>query len=263
VTDVELGNPLTVGPCTADPGRVGLPDGRRPRLGPAPETRSEQSQRRLNARAVRRQLGPVEFADEPVLLDLIDDISGSMTGGNDALGLRHESVLIYLEHLAASRSGRRGRASRRPSWFFQCRTFDNGGSCLDLPLTEVAPTTLSRLRRALLGQTYGGSSNLGPALNASISSAQGWTGRHVRVVLSDFELFDSSVATVLESFATAPADLNLALVFRSPVPSMLDSTRIRVHHVNPDTDSPETVAMLIRDAVSAVCGPPPRARELL
>jgi hypothetical protein len=46
---------------------------------------------------------PQPVPTDDVLIDILDDESGSMWSGNDALGLRHEAALIALEHLAASR----------------------------------------------------------------------------------------------------------------------------------------------------------------
>jgi hypothetical protein len=252
---MDRSDPLSVGPCTADPGRFHLPAGRRPQPVLDRAAGGEPRQRRLNAATVRRQLGLLPDPGDDVLIEAIDDISGSMTGGNDALGLRHEALLIFLEHVIDARCRRRGGRGR-PSWYFQCRTFDNGGTCLDIERVELTPSSLGKLRNGLLGPTYGGSSNLGLSLRASIGDATGWKGKHLRVVLSDFELFDSSVPDVLEELASAPANVNLALVFRSPVPPTLDATRVQVHPVSSDTDSPEAVAMLIRDAVNGICGIP-------
>ena len=239
---------LEVGPFGAVPGRVRLPGGRPPGARIDRSTPGPESPRRLNAAAVRRDLGPVPLSERDVLLDVIDDISGSMTGANDALGLRHEALLIYLEHIAAaSRRSRRGRSN----WYFQCRTFDDGGTCLDIERVKIDVPMVAAMRGALLGQTYGGSSNLGPALSSSIRSAAGWYGSHVRIVMSDFELFDASVDAVLASFAAAPADVNVGIVFRATPPPGLDPALVLVRSVSQD-DAPASVAMLLRDAVDCV-----------
>lgn len=173
------------------------------------------------------------------------DLSGSMAGGNDSAGLRHEALLIVAEHLA----GRR-RATGH-SWHLRVHSFDDGGTSLDLPRTVVDRRQLRAIEPVLLGETYGGSSNLGPSLSSSIAESSNWgSGGIVRVVLSDFELFDANVPGVLRTFEDAPAELNVAVVFRSPVPEALDAGRVRTHHVDPVADAPETVAAVITDALA-------------
>jgi hypothetical protein len=58
----------------------------------------------------RQRAQPVRTED--VLIDLLDDESGSMWSGNDAFFLRHEAALIAVEHLAARPSPRTRRTRR-------------------------------------------------------------------------------------------------------------------------------------------------------
>jgi hypothetical protein len=210
--------------------------------------------RQLNSRSVRRSLDTPPTLAEDLLLDVITDISASMTGGNDALGLRHEAILILLEHLAAKR--RQGLNSRlgpeKPSWYFQCRTFDKKNTCLDIGRVKLDSKSLPSIRRALLAPTFGGSSVLGPALHSSAADAGGWQGRHVRVVMSDFELYDKSVPDVLDRFADSAADVNLALVFGESDPG-IDKNRVRVHSVSSPGDSPATVCELVLGVIRDAC----------
>lgn len=231
---------------TASAGSLQLPAGRPCAVNLNPVGNPPQRRRRLNSAQVSRRFQRPVPIERDFTIEVIDDISGSMTGGNDATGLRHEAILIFLEHLVRTAKSRRGRAAK---WYFRSRTFDNGGSCLDIERTPLDPSRLPSLRTALLGKTYGGSSNLGPVLSASIADAHVTAGTLLRIVTSDFELFDPSVPQVLAHFATAKADLNVAIVFRSQPPTELEDSDVRVHHVDPTTARPELVAELIHDAV--------------
>lgn len=198
--------------------------------------------RQLDPHRVRRQLPRAVAPTRPLRLDLLSDLSGSMTGGNDVVGLRHEASLIALEHLAA---GQR----RQARWEAEIRSFD-----LSSPL-DTGPLVLDRkglaaAERALLSKPYGGSSNLGPSLDAAEASS----ADRVLVVLSDFELFDPDVPAVLDRLIRASAREVLALVFTSQPPRQLLHTRVRVHSIATRTSRPEEIAVHIVEAANAAAG---------
>lgn len=236
-------NYLRVDPMHTPASRFELPAGRIP-APPSDPTHPPVNARKLNSAVLRRTLSPAPLIVRDWVLIIQTDLSGSMSSGNDVLGLRHEVALVIAEHLARPRR-RDGR------WFLRCHSFDDGGTSLDIQRTPLDRKHLPQLERALLGATYGGSSNLGPSLETSITEAASWPDTGIiRMVLSDLELFDDDVPGVLDRFAMAPADLNLALVFRSSVPPQLEAGPAIAHHVDPDADTAEDLARLIMDEIS-------------
>jgi hypothetical protein len=59
--------------------------------------------RQLNDREIRAQLTKAPQLITDLLIKVIFDESGSVTGGNDTVGNRHELTLIALEHLVGAR----------------------------------------------------------------------------------------------------------------------------------------------------------------
>lgn len=208
-----------------------------------------RARRLLDPAVVRRDLPRVGAPPVDALIQLLFDLSGSMTSGNDAAGLRFESALIGLEHLMAAPS-RRGRR-----WSVELRSFD-----LTSPL-ELAPIPLERrhaaeLRSRLLDRPGNGTSLLRPALRAAEASGAASPAR-VLVVLSDFELFDGADPDVLDELEASRADLVVAIVLSSRgVPDGLSGRdRLHVHHVHPSDADPAAIAQhLVRTAVTVVEG---------
>lgn len=234
-----------VGPLRADPGTYGLPAGYTATIW-SPQV-EPMVDRVLDATAVRRALGaaPVPLGVHPALLQVLTDLSGSMWGGNDAAGLRHEALLVLAEHLAVA--SRRGRTP----WYLEVISFDTSSPF------DLGPVPLERKRRKelathLLAKEAGGSSCLGPSL--AIAEATTWRGPIARCVLSDFELFDADVPSVLHRFLLSPADVSMAVVFRSPVPAVLAGSDAVVHAVDPSRDKAEAVALCLWDAVKVLAG---------
>jgi hypothetical protein len=205
--------------------------------------------RQLDWSAIRRALPVAPTVTEDVLLDLLDDQSGSMWGGSDALNLRDEAALIAVEHLASRRS--RSRAH----WYVRVTTFDQN-SPMELPVTRLDSKGLRAAERSLLNRSPGGSSNLGPALRAV--EAAGFPGRRLVAVMSDFQLFDSDVTQVLREFVESSADAVLALVFRSASPPQLAATRVQVAGIDPGTTGPAEIARHIVDFARAAVAPSAR-----
>ncbi|MFA9432000.1 hypothetical protein [Egicoccus sp. AB-alg2] len=193
---------------------------------------ARQRQRVLDPRAVRGTLPSVGAPPVDVLLQVLFDLSGSMSSGNDAAGLRFEATLIALEHLTAA------APRRSPRWSVQLASFD-----LDSAV-ELSPTPLTRrlllreLCPRLLTRPDGGTSTLGPSLRAAETTAN--PGMRVLLVLSDFELFDP--VSIFDELEASTADLVVALVFNSRgVPPQLESRDLTFHHIAP-ADEPAIVA---------------------
>lgn len=256
-------NYMRVRPMRTPASRIDLPAGRI--LAPPDDpTHPPTKARQLNSIAIRGGLTPAPTITRNWVLVIHTDLSGSMAGGNDALGLRHEVALIVAEHLA-------GRRRQGMGWAIRCHSFDDGGTSLDIDRTPLDRKGRRHLEQALLGTTYGGCSNLGPSLDTSIAETASWTDTGIiRIVLSDLELLDNDVPGVLNRFASAPADLNMALVFRASVPQQLEASSVATHRITPDTTSPEDLAQLVMDAIAktvtsatpaeAVTGLPQRSR---
>jgi hypothetical protein len=128
-------------------------------------------------------------------------------------------------------------------------TFDLN-SPKELAVTRLDASGLRAAERALLSQSPGGSSNLGPALRSV--EASGFAGPRLLVVLSDLELFDRDVARVLRDLIDSAADAVLAVVFRASPPRVLDATRVQVARVDPHTSVPADIARHIVDAACVV-----------
>jgi hypothetical protein len=235
-----------IDPMPVAAGRVRVPAGRRYTPPPDPVTEPRRKPRLLNAAAVRRNLSQAPRITRDWTIIVHTDLSGSMIGGNDAAGLRHEALLVLAEHLAAT-----GRSDKGARWHLRVHSFDDGFTCLDIERTPIDRRTVRSLERALLGETWGGSSNLGPSLRTSIAESGTWAkGGIVRVVLSDFELLDPDVPGVLQQLLAAPAEQNVAIAFRSPVPPALLGTAVATHHVDPSRDAAETVATIMAGTIA-------------
>lgn len=201
-----------------------------------------RSDRKLDARAIRRSLPSSPTPERPLLADIVDDESGSMWSGNDSSMLRLEAALIGLEHLA-------GRTRRLSPWYARVTTFDQD-SPLELPITRLNREGLAAAETALLARSPGGSSNLGPALTTV--EASNFDGDRLLVVMSDFELYDADPRAVLANLIASKASAVLALVFRSTPPVQLLNTRVRVVHIDPTSTPPAEIARSIVDAAVSV-----------
>lgn len=224
-------------PLQARVGPYRLPTGQAVSL----EVRRDLNPRGLDSAGIRARLGPAPMPMiPPTLIQIITDLSGSMWGGNDANGLRHEAALIVAEHLASKAT------QRVVPWALEVISFDTT-STFDIPATPVDRRAARALAPVLLAKESGGSSNLGPAL----SKAEGtnWPGPRALCVLSDFELFDSDVPSTLGAFAGSAADVVMALVFRSSPPPQLRGTSVLVRKVDPATDAADVVATYLWEAV--------------
>src|SRR5206468_3084701 len=106
----------------------------------------------------------------------------------------------------------------RVRWSLRITTFDLH-SPKELAATRLDPAGLRAAERALLTQSPGGSSNLGPALHSVETT--GFAGHRLLVVLSDLELYDPDVDRILRELIESTADAVLALVFRASPPPAL------------------------------------------
>jgi hypothetical protein len=195
----------------------------------------------LDSTEIRSHLARVDrFADD-VCVVFIDDLSGSMLGGNDVTGTRHEAMLIAAEHVAALNSQRVS---------VKIITFD-GGTSLDIKVDRLDHLGRSRLSSALLGDLPGSSSNISRAGAEAIRTAP--SGRWCLVVCTDFQLFDSNPDREISALLNSSADEVVMLSFGSPPPTVLATSRARTLQLGPE-NSPVDVAGAIVDAVIAAAG---------
>ena len=132
--------------------------GASPPVLPPPHVRIRQ----LNRSEIRRLLRKAPKLTRDMLVKVIFDESWSVRGGNDVVGLRHELILIALEHLAAGIQAK-GR------WYAQISAFDTP-SVFDLPITQLNRRGLEKVQDVLLRASPGGCSILGPSLRRAESS---------------------------------------------------------------------------------------------
>jgi hypothetical protein len=170
------------------------------------------------------------------------DNSGSMCGGNDAIGNR------FLEtHHALQKLARHCTCGKEFAAAFH---FDTPTTC-DVPPTRLNRRGVRALEEGLtLPPDGAGISNLGPSL-ARVTDVVANNPDYTPVVtvLSDFELFDPP--QVLEDLATFPGLVH-AVVFRSQPPAVLvDAPDVIVTRVQP-TDPPGAVAKAIFTSLTAL-----------
>jgi hypothetical protein len=159
---------------------------------------------------------PGKCPEQPVLLIIITDNSGSITGGNDPVGRRFDE-----SWLAIARVGARCRCGED---LVATLTFDSPTS-LDLPATPIIGPHLGEIQVSLAIPPDGaGSSCLGPSLGRAVTLASKYPSHHVAlVVLSDFQLFDGHPDGVMTKMAGFPdADVH-AVVLNSAVPAVLSA----------------------------------------
>lgn len=179
-----------------------------------------------------------QCADQPVLLIVLFDNSGSVTGGNDPIGQRFLEVALAIQRI-----GSRCKCG-------QCLTaivhFDIPTS-LDLDPTPITLSNMSRIAASLMIPPDGaGYSLLGPSLHGAQTLIKRFPDHHpVLVALTDFELFDD----YLDEFIDFPGDVH-AVVLRAAVPAKFESVDdlavTKVRH----TSKPGTVARAVFQALA-------------
>jgi hypothetical protein len=208
-----------------------------PSLLPVPR----QMPRKLDAKEIRASLRRPPRLFSHALIDVILDESGSVTGGNDAVGHRHELTMIAFEHLASARS--------RGQWHVRIFTFD-GGSPIDLPLTRLDRKGLALVRQALMSESAGGSSRLGPSWRKAEATSSYFYGQRLVIIETDFELFDPLPELVLREVVNSSATAVLAMSLANEPPGVFTDTRVGTARVLAG-DSPADLANYIVDAACA------------
>lgn len=237
---MELSEGVKPSRLSIQPGGI-RDNGRRVRSLSAPP----DPRRRLSiaeTRATLAALNPPPDSLKRLHLQIISDLSGSMSGTNDAAGLRHEAALIAVQRITGF--GVRGRRPR-VKLTAELLSFDLT-TALDLATIDVDRSGFRSVERALLSAPLGGSSNLGPALQRA---EQNLPSPCLRVILSDFELFDPDTRGVISRASNSTVEHTLALVFRSAPPSDLQGPHLTVKRVDPDNDPATVVANLIIGAL--------------
>jgi len=237
MADATVPRDVVVADCTV-PGKwidgSGTPIRAAPRL----------HRRQLNRSEIRRRLRSAPKLGRDTLIDVIFDESWSVRGGNDVVGLRHELILIALEHLS-------GNFQRRGKWSARISTFDMP-SVFELPITSLTRRGLKVAEGVLLRGSPGGCSILGPSLRRAEESATRLTDHdRLLVVVSDFELFDqpspqSSLQRMIDSSATQV----LAISLNNVPPDVLVDSRVQTARVVAG-DSLSDLANYVIDAAHA------------
>jgi len=200
--------------------------------------------RQLNRQAVRRRLKAAPKPAGDTLIYIVLDESWSVRGGNDVVGLRHEILLIALEHLSAE-----GRISR---WHVQIATFDCP-SVFDLPVTKLDRRGRKLAQQVLLSASPGGSSILGPSLRRAEAGIAQFPGNRLLLVLSDYELYDTDPQASLAGLVNSAATEVLAISLNNFPPAMLSGSRVRTARIAPG-DDPASLANHVIDATHACVG---------
>lgn len=181
---------------------------------------------------------------EPTHLILVFDNSGSVgsAGGNDPLSNRFAEARLAIEAVS-----RRCRCDRElvSVLHFDCPTSG------DVPPTQINRQHWRQIERGLAIPPDGaGASLLGPSLKEAYRlAAQFPDHQHVLCVLSDFQLFDSDLAKVIDDFSAFPGEPH-AVVLRATSPSpLLDDAAVEVTSVD-YTDPPGAVARAVFGAAT-------------
>lgn len=159
------------------------------------------------------QLGPLpRCRHRPELIIFILDESGSVQGGNDPLGRRHDEVSYTARRIATScRCGQQ----RMAVIYFRPSTHDVG------PFKLNTFGGVRRVDDALANRPSGTSSDLGPALDAAYALAVRHPHPATVVALTDFELLDADPERELMRLAEFPGHSH-AVVLGSRVPQLLE-----------------------------------------
>lgn len=177
------------------------------------------------------------------------DGSGSLTahGGNDPLGRRFDEAELALRTLTKCRCGQELAGIVH---------FDPGKDDRGPIALKPAGKSLSDLVEGLVVPDRGTGSRLGPALDrVETLIAANPTHKANVVVLSDFELFDQNIASVLGRLAGLGT--GHAVVLNNAVPSSVVSTPgLNRTHIRFDS-APGEVAKAILDALCTRRGQPP------
>ncbi len=228
VADIVLDDLLVPGHSTV---------GAAPRLRAVPRRRT----RRIHLRAIQRQLHSAPSPRADTLIDVDFDESASVRGGNDVIGLRHELVVVALEHLARAKSDGR--------WFVRVRTFDEP-SVYDMSVAPLDRRGLRGAQEILLRESAGGSSVLHPSLRRAEEEAAIFAGARLQIVLSDFELYDADPTSALQAMIDSSATQVLGISLRNDPPPLLLTSRVRTARVL-STDSAADLANHVIDAAHA------------
>lgn len=190
--------------------------------------------RRLDSSAVRALVSRPVRALVPVDVLAVLDESGSVTGGNDVVGLRREILEIAITHLAVASPG---------MWSFRVVGFRPSSIDLDTNLDRAG---LKKATQVLLSPATGSSSLLGPALHDAIARR---SNRPTLLVLAtDFELFDANVDQLYTQYLSSSFEERLALGLGAPSPAQLNTDRSVAVSVQPGVDTPADVVQHIISA---------------
>jgi hypothetical protein len=181
--------------------------------------------------------------DRPTLSMFLFDNSGSVAGvaGNDPVGARFLEARVAIERLA--------RHCRCGKELVAILHFDTPTS------TDLAPRPLTKANTAAIRNSLkipydgAGRSLLGPSLRAARKLADSHADhRAVLVALTDFELFDADLGSVMRDYVGFPGRVHAASLRTEPPAVLTESPKVTVTRINAG-DPPGTLAQAIFGAL--------------
>ncbi len=199
---------------------------------------------------------PGKCPEDAVLLIIVTDNSGSITGGNDPVGRRFDE-----SWLAIARVGARCRCGAD---MVATLTFDSPTS-LDLSPSSITKPHLVEIQNSLAIPPDGaGSSCLGPSLHRAFTLAGKHPDHHVvLVVLSDFLLCDRHPDGVMAKMGEFPgADVHAVVLNASPPPVLVDADSVTVTEVAHGSPVGTVARAVFTALASSRPGAKPKAPEM-
>lgn len=163
---------------------------------------------------------------DPNIVSLCFDDSGSLALGNDPVGARYQEARRALEHIVAST-----RTDKQQVAIFR---FDH------LTVPPIGPLALNNKapRKALLRaieppKVFPGSSVLTPAMQAMNQLAKDYEGaNNVAVIFSDFELLDQLPSQPFNEIAAFPGIVHAVVMNRFPPDELVALPNVLITRVS-------------------------------
>lgn len=194
---------------------------------------------------------PGRCPDQPTLLILMFDDSGSMLGGNDSAGLRYEEAALAVQAV-----GKRCRCGAERVAVLHMNRPTNG----DLKPTPIQQRNWADIETALdIPADTDGASAMSATLQRAAELAEQHRGYRVFLLaFSDYELFEDMHQLAVD-LAAFPGQAH-AIVMRSEPPAIFaEYDKIAVTHV-PTGQEPGLVARTIFDVLTGPRRPDRRGR---
>lgn len=202
-----------------------------------------------SAKGPERTLPPIKLPNpgkcphDPTHTILLFDNSGSVCGGNDSIGRRFDEAAFAVE-----RVGRRCRCKRE---LVSIVHFDVPTSH-DVTAARLDRTGRVEIEAGLAVPSDGaGISEMGNSLARANELANQFPHHlPVLVAFTDFELFDSDVAVVFDTFCDFPGVVHGVVLRAEPPEQLVEDSRVTVTRVTYESRV-GTVAHAVFDALTA------------